>query len=179
MSSGFTKTFRFIALVLLLSVMQVYVLAHPATTSTTFATKNTEAVSNPVVTDHQLNFINQNQVASAKATETTSNQTQLASERNITFAPKSPLSLAFTKASGERAATKTAFLKVRKGTFDLMMSPKGHPTNRPVADDDNDSDDGDGDRKALYVASAIVIGAAVAIFIGFRHDRDDDGIRGQ
>ena len=176
MSSGFTKTFRFIALVLLLSVMQVYVLAHPATTSTTFATKNTEAVSNPVVTGHQLNFIKQNQVAATS--ETASNPTQLASERNITFAPKSPLSLAFTKASGERAATKTAFLKVKKGTYDLMMSPKGQPTNRPVADDD-DSDDDDGDRKALYIASAIVIGAAVAAFIGFRHDRDDDNIRGQ
>jgi hypothetical protein len=174
MSSGFTKTFRFIALVLLLSVMQVYVLAHPAATSTTFATKNTEAVSNPVVTGHQLNFINQKQVT----TETTSNQAQLASERNITFAPKSPLSLAFTKAGGERAATKTAFLKVKKGTYDLMMSPKGHPNSRPVADDD-DSDDDDGDHKTLYVASAIVIGAAVAAFIGFRHDRDDDGIRGQ
>lgn len=172
MSSGFTKTFRFIALVLLLSVMQVYVLAHPATTSTTFATKNTEAVSNPVVTDHQLNFIKQNQVAA----ETTSNQ--LASERNITFAPKSPLSLAFTKSSGEKAATKTAFLKVKKGTYDFMMSPTGQPTNRSAAQDD-DSDDDDGDRKALYIASALVIGAAVAAFIGFRSNRDDDGIRGQ
>ncbi len=178
MSSGFTKTFRFIALVLLLSVMQVYVLAHPATTSTTFATKNTEAVSNPVVTDHQLNFINQNQVASRAAAETAS-QAQLASERNITFAPKSPLSLAFTKASGEKAATRSAFLKVQKGTFDLMMSPKGQPNVRPQSDDTNNDDNDDGDRKALYIASAIVIGAAVAAFIGFRHDRDDDGIRGQ
>lgn len=178
MSSGFTKTFRFIALVLLLSVMQVYVLAHPATTSTTFATRNTEAVNNPVVTDHHLNFIKQQQVtAKAALSETTPNQAQLASERAITFAPKSPLSLAFTKASVEKAATKTAFLKVRKGTYDLMMSPKGQPNARPQTDDDDDDDDGD--RKALYIASAIVIGAAVAAFIGFRSNRDDDGIRGQ
>lgn len=176
MSSGFTKTFRFIALVLLLSVMQVYVLAHPATTSTTFATKNTEAVSNPVVTGHQLNFINQKQVATSMS-ETNSNQAQLASERNLTFAPKSPLSLAFTKASGEKAATKSTFLKVKKGTYDLMMSPKGQPTSRPAAQDDDDDDD-DGDRKALYIASALVIGAAVAAFIGFRSDRDNDNIRG-
>lgn len=165
MSSGFTKTFRLTALVLLIAVMQVYVLAHPRATSTTYATKNSESVNKPVVTDHQLNFIKQNQVTS---------QGQLTSERNVTFAPKSPLSLAFTKMSVEKAASKTTFLKVKKGTYDLMMSPKGQTTS----DDDADDDD-DGDRKALYIASAIVIGAAVAAFIGFRHDRDDDGIRGQ
>lgn len=166
MSSGFTKTFRLVALVLLIAVMQVYVLAHPRATSTTYATKNSESVNKPVVTDHQLNFIKQNQVAS---------QGQLTSERNVTFAPKSPLSLAFTKMSVEKSATKTTFLKVKKGTYDLMMSPKGQTTT----DDDDDGDDDDGDRKALYIASAIVIGAAALAFIGFRHDRDDDGIRGQ
>ena len=165
MSSGFTKTFRLIALVLLIAVMQVYVLAHPRATSATYATKNSESVNKPVVTDHQLNFIKQNQVTS---------QGQLTSERSVTFAPKSPLSLAFTKMSVEKAATKTTFLKIKKGTYDLMMSPKGQTTS----DDDADDDD-DGDRKALYIASAIVIGAAVAAFIGFRSDRDDDGIRGQ
>lgn len=164
MSSGFTKTFRLTALVLLIAVMQVYVLAHPRATSTTYATKNSESVNKPV-TDHQLNFIKQNQVTS---------QGQLASERSITFAPKSPLSLAFTKNSVEKAASKTAFLKIKKGTYDLMMSPKGQ-----TASDDDADDDGDGDRKALYIASAIVIGAAVAAFIGFRSDSDDDGIRGQ
>lgn len=166
MSSGFSKTFRLTALVLLVAVMQVYVLAHPAATSTTYATKNSESVNKPVVTDHQLNFIKQNQVTS---------QGQLASERSITFAPKSPLSLVFTKNSVEKAASKTAFLKVKKGTYDLMMSPKGQTTS----DDSGDDGDDDGDRKALYIASAIVIGAAVAAFIGFRSDRDDDGIRGQ
>ncbi|HEX8491901.1 MAG TPA: hypothetical protein VF658_03585 [Pyrinomonadaceae bacterium] len=166
MSSGFTKTFRLIALVLLIAVMQVYVLAHPRATSTTYATKNSESVNKPVVTDHQLNFIKQNQVTS---------QGQLTSERSVTFAPKSPLSLAFTKMSVEKVASKTTFLKVKKGTYDLMMSPKGQTTS----DDNDDGDDDDGDRKALYIASAIVIGAAVAAFIGFRHDRDDDNIRGQ
>ncbi|HEY0406508.1 MAG TPA: hypothetical protein VGC89_12325 [Pyrinomonadaceae bacterium] len=166
MSFGFTKIFRLTALVLLVSVMQVYVLAHPRATSDTFATKNTESASKPVVTDHQLNFIKQNQVTP---------QAQLASERSITFAPKSPLSMAFTKSTLEKSAAKTAFLKIRKGTYDLMVSPKG--MNR-AADSDDSSDDS-GDHKALYVASAIVIGAAVAAFIGFRHDRDNDNIRGQ
>lgn len=166
MSSGFTKTFRLIALVLLIAVMQVYVLAHPRATSAIYPTKNSESANKPVVTDHQLNFIKQNQVTS---------QGQLTSERSITFAPKSPLSLAFTKNSVEKAASRTAFLKIKKGTYDLMMSPKGQTTS----DDDADDGDDDGDRKALYVASAIVIGAAVAAFIGFRSDRDDDGIRGQ
>jgi hypothetical protein len=165
MSFGFTKTFRLIAMVLLVCVMQVYVLAHPRATDTTNALKNTESVNKPVVTDHQLNFIKQNQVTS---------QSQLASERSITFAPKSPLSLAFTKASVEKAANKTTFLKVKKGTYDLMLSPNGQSTT-----DSGDDDDNDGDHKALIVASAIVIGAAVAAFIGFRHDRDDDNIRGQ
>jgi hypothetical protein len=168
MSSGFTKTFRLIAVVLLVAVMQVYVLAHPRATSTTFATKNSESVNKPVVTDHQLNFIKQNQVTS---------EGQLTSERSITLAPKSPLSLAFTKMSVEKAASKTTFLKVKKGTYDLMMSPKGQQTTN--TSDDADDDDDDGDRKALYIASAIVIGAAVAAFIGFRSDRDDDNIRGQ
>ncbi len=163
MSFGFTKTFRCIALVLLVSVMQVYVLAHPRATSTP-ATKNSESVNKPVVTDHQLNFIKQNQVTP---------DAQLASERSITFAPKSPLSLAFTKMSVEKVAAKTTFLKVKKGTHDFMVSPTVQ------SDSDDDGDDDDGDRKALYIASAIVIGAAVAAFIGFRHDRDDDGIRGQ
>jgi hypothetical protein len=166
MSSGFTKTFRLIALVLLIAVMQVYVLAHPRATSAIYPTKNSESANKPVVTDHQLNFIKQNQVTS---------QGQLTSERSITFAPKSPLSLAFTKNSVEKAASRTAFLKIKKGTYDLMMSPKGQTTS----DDDADDGDDDGDRKALYIASAIVIGAAVAAFIGFRSDRDDDGIRGQ
>lgn len=166
MSSGFTKTFRLTALVLLIAVMQVYVLAHPRATSTTYPTKNSESVNKPVVTDHQLNFIKQNQIAS---------QGQLTSERSITFAPKSPLSLAFTKNSVEKAASRTTFLKIRKGTYDLLMSPKGQTSS----DDDADDGDDDGDRKALYIASAIVIGAAVAAFIGFRSDRDDDGIRGQ
>lgn len=166
MSSGFTKTFRLTALVLLVAVMQVYVLAHPRATSTTNATKNSESVNKPVVTDHQLNFIKQNQITS---------EAQLASERAITFAPKSPLSLAFTKNSVEKAAVKTTFLKVKKGTYDLMMSPKGQTTSTQT--DDSDDDD-DGDRKSLYVASAIVIGAAVAAFIGFRSNRDNDDIRG-
>jgi hypothetical protein len=165
MSSGFTRTFRLTALVLLVAVMQVYVLAHPRATSITSATKHSESVNKPVVTDHQVNFIKQNQVTS---------QGQLASERSVTFAPKSPMSLAFTRMSVERAAAKTTFLKMKKGTYDLMMSPKGQ-----TSDTSNDSDDSEGDRKTLYIASAIVIGAAVALFIGFRHDRDDDGIRGQ
>jgi hypothetical protein len=164
MSSGFTKIFRLTALVLLVSVMNVYVMAHPRTTSNTFATKNTESANKPVVTDHQLNFIKQNQVTP---------QAQLASERSITFAPKSPLSMAFTKSTLEKSATRTAFLKIQKGTYDLMVTPKG--MNRAA---DDDGDDGD-DHKALIIVSAIVIGAAVAAFIGFRHDRDDDGIRGQ
>ncbi|HEX7998680.1 MAG TPA: hypothetical protein VF528_09850 [Pyrinomonadaceae bacterium] len=163
MSFGFTKTFRFIALVLLVAVTQVYVLAHPRATSTP-ATKNSESVNKPVVTDHQLNFIKQNQVTP---------DARLASERSITFAPKSPLSLAFTKMSVEKVAASTTFLKVKKGTYDFMVSPKAQ------TDNDDDGDDDDGDRKALYIASAIVIGAAVAAFIGFRHDRDDDDIRGQ
>jgi hypothetical protein len=166
MSFGFTKTFRLIALVLLVCVMQVYVLAHPRATNTASVTKNTEAVNKPVVTDHQLNFVKQNQVTS---------QSQLASERAITFAPKSPLSLAFTKGSVEKVAARTTFLKVKKGTYDLMMSPKGQATTG--SNDDND--DNDGDHKTLIIASAIVIGAAVAAFIGFRHDRDNDNIRGQ
>ena len=166
MSSGFTRTFRLTALVLLIAVMQVYVLAHPRATSITSATKNSESVNKPVVTDHHVNFIKQNQVTS---------QGQLASERSVTFAPKSPMSLAFNRTSVERAAAKTTFLKIKKGTYDLMMSPKGQTSG---TSDDSD-DDSDGDRKTLYIASAIVIGAAVALFIGFRHDRDDDGIRGQ
>lgn len=164
MSSGFTKTFRFVALVLLLSVMQVYVLAHPRAASSLAATKNTESVNKPVVTDHQLNFIKQNQVQS---------QPQLASERAVTFAPKSPLSLAFTRASGEKAASQTAFLKVKKGNYDLLLLPKGQPA------DDTDTDNDEHDRKALYITSAIVIGAVVAAFLVFHHDRDNDGIRGQ
>lgn len=167
MSSGFTRTFRLTALVLLIAVMQVYVLAHPRATSITSATKNSESVNKPVVTDHQVNFIKQNQVTS---------QGQLASERSVTFAPKSPMSLAFNRTSVERSAAKTTFLKVKKGTYDLMMSSKGHPAGAQTDDSDDDSD---GDRKTLYIASAIVIGAAVALFIGFRHDRDDDGIKGQ
>jgi hypothetical protein len=167
MSSGFTRTFRLTALVLLIAVTQVYVLAHPRATSITSATKHSESVNKPVVTDHQVNFIKQNQVTS---------QGQLASERSITFAPKSPMSLAFTRSSVERAAIKTTFLKIKKGTYDFMVSPKGQPASPQNDDSDND---GDGDRKALYIASAIVIGAAVAAFIGFRHDRDDDGIDGQ
>jgi hypothetical protein len=175
MSSGFTKTFRLIALALLLSVMQVYVLAHPATTSTS-AMKNTSAISNPVVTGHQLNFINQKQVASQRAaTENATTQAPLASEHAIRLAPKSPLSLAFTKSSVVQAATHSAFLKVKKGTYDFMMSPKGQPV-RGAADE---GDNSEGDRKALYIASAIIIGAAVALFIGFHHDRDNDNIRGQ
>lgn len=82
--------------------------------------------------------------------------------------------MAFTRSTLEKSATKSAFLKIQKGTYDLMASPKG--TNRP-ADDDSDNDDSD--HKALIVASAIVIGAAVAAFIGFHHDRDNDNIRGQ
>jgi hypothetical protein len=165
MSSGFTKIFRLTALVLLVSVMNVYVMAHPRATSNTFATKNTESANKPVVTDHQLNFIKQNQVTP---------QAQLASERSITFAPKSPLSMAFTKSTLEKSATRTAFLKIQKGTYDLMVTPKG--MNRAADDSDDDDDD---NHKALIIVSAIVIGAAVAAFIGFRHDRDDDGIRGQ
>lgn len=167
MSSGFTKTFRFTALVLLIAVMQVYVFAGPARTSATSATRNTESVNKPVVTEHQLNFIKQNQVTS---------QTQLASERAVTFAPKSPLSLAFTRAGVEKAAMKTTFVKIKKGTYDLMMSPKGQTAG---TQSDTSSDDSESDRKTLYIASAIVIGAAVALFIGFHSDRDNDGVRGQ
>lgn len=165
MSSGFTKTFRLIALVLLLCVTQVYVLAHPSTTSTTASLKTTATVNQPVVTDHQLNFIKQNQVTS---------QTQLASERAITFAPKSPLSLAFTKGSAEKLAAKTTFMNVKKGAYDPMMA-KGAPMARP---EDDSSDNDDNDRKALYITSAIVIGGAIAAFFAFRANRDNDDIRG-
>lgn len=166
MSFGFTKTFRLVALVLLVSVMQVYVMAHPGGTNTILASKNTESASKPVVTDHQLNFIKQNQVTS---------QTQLASERSITFAPKSPLSLAFTKATLEKAASKTAFLNIKTGKYEMMKSPRR--MNAAPADDDS-SDDGGISKKTVAIASAIVIGAAVALFIGFRSDRDDDNVRG-
>lgn len=166
MSSGFTKTFRLAALVLLLSVTQVYVLGRPGALNSAPATGNTKAVIKPVVTDHQLNFIKQHQVAT---------EAQLASERSITFAPKSPLSLAFTKTGVEKTAANTAFLKIKKGAYDPLMSPKARTAQNTT---DDDGDDDDGDRKALYIASAIVIGAAVAAFIGFRSDRDDDGVRG-
>ena len=165
MSFGFNKTFRLIALVLLLCVMQVYVLAHPSTTSTTASMKTTASVNQPIVTDHQLNFIKQNQVTS---------QTQLASEHAITFAPKSPLALAFTKAGVEKSASRTAFLKVRKGTFDLMMSPTGQSGSSDQSSDDNEKD-----RKALYITAAIVIGGVAAALLVFNHDNDNNGIRGQ
>jgi hypothetical protein len=170
MSSGFTKTFRLVALVLLLSVTQVYVLGRPAAANTAPSTRNTKSVNKPVVTDHQLNFIKQNQVAS---------EAQLASERSLTFAPKSPLSLAFTRTGVEKAAINTAFLKIKKGAYDPLLSPK--PRNAKSAQSttaNDDSDDNEGDRKALYIASAIVIGACVAAFIGFRSNRDNDNIRG-
>jgi hypothetical protein len=160
-ASRFTKAFQLIALVLVFSVAQVYVMAGPIKVSTDPKAKETAVNTEP---------------KSEAAATTSSAESQLltpeaaAEKMPLTAGSKALFNRIFSKRDVQaRIATGNTFLKAR-ASFKDTFKPSGKSFANPQADSDDDDDDSG--RKGMWIAAAVVGAVVVIAVIGLRHDRD-------
>jgi hypothetical protein len=162
MASRFTRAFQLIALALVFSVAQVYVMAAPLKANTDPRAADKSTVTQPkaeaVVADDQ------NVPATTK--------TEAASERMpLTAGTKTMLSRIFSKNNVEArlAAGGNNFLTA-KASFAESLKPVG---KRAIAaqTSDNDGDDDDSGRKGTWIAVGVIAAVLTIAVIGLRHDR--------
>jgi hypothetical protein len=173
MASRFTKAFQLIALALVFSVAQLYVVAVPTRTNTdprkdksTVTQPKAETVTNESVdlTAAAANTLSENQLPTAQA----------ASERMpLTAGTKTILNRIFSKGNVEaRIAAGNTFLSTgTKASFanaTFKTSPKR--AARALPDDDGD-DDGNSSRGA-WIAVGVIAAVLTIAIIGLRADRN-------
>ena len=167
-ASRFTKAFQLIALALIFSVAQVYVMAGPVRANTDPRAKETTSANHPAgeaaVADSPA----------AKAT-TISAESQLltpeaAAERMpLTAGSKSLFNGVFSKRDVQaRLATGNTFLKAKASFKDTFKSPVMNLSS-PQDDDD---DEGGGGSKGTWIAVGVIAAVLVIAVIGLRHDRN-------
>jgi hypothetical protein len=170
-ASRFTKAFQLIALALVFSVAQVYVMAGPIKVNTDPKVKETPAATQPaseaVVADRHVN--------KAAAATTVSAESQLltpeaAAERMpLTAGSKGLFNRIFSKQDVQaRLTTGNTFLKAKASFKDTFKSPG----KSLAAPQDSDDDEGGGGRKGMWIAVGVVAAVVVIAIIGLRHDRE-------
>jgi hypothetical protein len=171
MASRFSKAFQLIALALIFSLAQVYVMAAPTRTNTNPGTKAKPSVSQPVA---EPATADSSGIKTATAT-TPSIENQLltpkaASERMpLTAGTKTTLNRIFSKHDMEtRIAAGNNFLTAKTSFADTFKSP-GKPAAQ--TDDPGDDDDDEG-KKATWIAVGVIAAVLTIAVIGLRADRN-------
>jgi hypothetical protein len=170
-ASRFTKAFQLIALVLVFSVAQVYVMAGPIRVSTDPKAIDPSTTSQPKSETAVMAESAGNKTAAATAISAAS---QLlipgaASERMpLTAGSKTTLNRIFSKRDVEaRIATGSTFLKAKASFAESFKSPS---KNMPSPQNDSGSDD-DKDSRGVWIAVGVIAAVLTIAIIGLRHDR--------
>jgi hypothetical protein len=169
-ASRFTKAFQLLALVLVFTMVQVYVMAGPIRGNTDPKTTDTSAgqpKAATVATDSSTTGI-----ATTTATGNILPTPEAAAEKMALRAgSKTALSRIFSKQDvTARIASENSFLKTNAslaGTFKTRAAQSSSAQTNNQSGDDND----EGSKRGMWIAVGI-IGAVLAIaVIGLRHDR--------
>ena len=170
MASRFTKAFQLMALALVFSVAQLYVVAVPTRTNTD-PRKDKSAVTQPKA---ETVTTESNELTASALSENQLPATNAASERMpLTAGTKTILNRIFSKGNVEaRIAAGNTFLSTStKASFanaTFKTSPK-----RAVSAAQSDSDDDDGNTsKGVWIAVGVIAAVLTIAVIGLRADRN-------
>jgi len=164
MASRFTKVFQLIALVLTLSVLNVYVMAGPINSGSEPGTTATSSAVQPTA-DLKV------------ATPTASSESQLltpeaaAEKISLRFGSKTTLNRVFSKQGVEaRIAAGNSFLKADTSAAATF---KTSTMRTSAAQDTGTSDDSDDNgKRSTWIAVGIIAAVLAITVIGLRHDRN-------
>jgi hypothetical protein len=167
-ASRFTRAFQLIAMVLVFTMVQVYVMAGPIKGNTDPNTSAGQPKAATVATDSSSN-----KIAATKATSENQLTTpEAAAEKTaLRIGSKSALSRIFSKQDvAARIASENTFLKTSASLAGTFKTPAAQTSSTQT--NNQSGDDDDKDRRSTWVAVGI-IGAVLAIaVIGLRHDRN-------
>jgi hypothetical protein len=175
MASRFTKAFQLIALALVFSVTQVYVMAAPTRANsgpgTTPKAPATKPKAEPVAADSKITSKTNVPVGTELLT------TEAAAERMpLTAGTRITLNRIFSKKDMEaRIASGNTFLTARTSFADTFKSPVKRTASSSYAQTDSDGDDDDDDgERSTWIAVGVIAAVLTIAVIGLRHDRSDD-----
>lgn len=170
-ASRFTKAFQLIALVLVFSVSQVYVLGGPVKVNTDPKAKETKSEATMAESSSDRAA-----VPTTISAESQLLTPQAAAERMpLTAGSKALFNRIFSKNDVQaRIATGNTFLKAKASFKDTFKSPV-----KSFASPQDDSDDGGGGKKGMWIAVGVVAAVLVIAFIALQHDRDITNVQGQ
>jgi hypothetical protein len=172
MASRFTKVFQLIALALVFSVAQLYVIAVPTRTNTD-PRKDKSSVTQPKVETVIAESDDSNAAATTALSENQPLTTQAASERMpLTAGMKITLNRIFSKQNVEaRLAAGNTFLSTSpKASFADATFKTSTKRALPAQTDDNDDDDNDS--KGVWIAVGVIAAVLTIAIIGLRADRN-------
>ena len=175
MASRFTKAFQLIALALVFSVAQLYVVAVPTRTNTD-PRKDKSSVTQPKA---ETVMAESGDLTASATTALAENQLptiNAASERMpLTAGTKTVLNRIFSKGNVEaRLAAGNTFLNINtKASFADATFKTSTKRALPAAQTD-DSDDDDNDSKGAWIAVGVIAAVLTIAIIGLRMDRNRD-----
>lgn len=171
-ASRFTKAFQLIALVLVFSMAQVYVLAGPIKANTDPKAKETVSTSQPSSEAIAADTSVKKTTLSAESQLLT--PTAAAERMPLTAGSKALFNRIFSKQDVEaRITTGNTFLKAKSSFKDTFSAP-GKSLATPPADGDDDDHSG---KKGMWIAAAVVAAVVVIAIVGLRHDRNIDSVQ--
>ena len=174
MASRFTKAFQLIALALVFSVAQLYVVAVP-TRANTDPGKDKSSVMQPKVETVLVESNGQAAAATTALSENTLLTAKAASERMpLTAGTKTTLNRIFSKGNLEaRIAAGNTFLSTSTKASFADTTFKTSSKRAVAAQTDDDDDDGN-TSKGAWIAVGVIAAVLTIAIIGLRADRNRD-----
>ena len=162
MVSRFTRAIQLIALALVFSVANVYVMGAPLRTNTDPRATDKSDVKQPAA-----------EKDAAAAAEAQPAGPQAASEKmRLTAGTKTVLSRIFSKDDMKsRTAASASFVNVKSNAGDMFKAPR-----KALAPQDDDDDDGDNDRRNMWIVVGVLAAVITIAVIGLRADRNRETI---
>lgn len=166
MVSRFTKAFQLIALVLVFSVTQLYVMAAPTKAHTDPKAADKTSVTQPA--------------AETVAAEPAADASNAASEKMpLTAGTKTMLTRIFSRSNVEaRLAAGNTFFSTRASAAEMFKSPRKSAVPAQTSDVDDDGDD-DGAKRGAWIAVGVLAAVVIVAVIGLRADRNRTDIGNQ
>ncbi|HKQ99570.1 MAG TPA: hypothetical protein VJT09_02790 [Pyrinomonadaceae bacterium] len=167
MASRFTRAFQLIALALVFSVAQVYVIGAPVGTNTDPKATDKSSVTLPKV---------EAEAATEQNASATANPEAAAERMPLTAGTKTVLSRIFSKNNVEaRLASSGNVYLTAKANFADTLKPVGKRASaaKPAGEDNDSDDNDDSGRKGTWIAVGVIAAVLTIAVIGLRHDRHD------
>jgi hypothetical protein len=158
MVSRFTKAFQMIALVLVFSVTQLYVMATPTKAHTDPKATDKSSVTQPA--------------AETVAAEPATDAPNAASEKMpLTAGTKTMLTRIFSRSNVEaRLAAGNTFLSTKASAAEMFKSSRKSAVPAQTTTDDDDDDEGT--KRGVWIAVGVLAAVITIAVIGFRADRN-------